>query len=76
MTEVIASYAGSLLVVSLTVSYVAGVPTPAQLKQLSRALSKLLLGCFHLITRLSDKPMAHKQVHFRSDVITTNGNRI
>jgi hypothetical protein len=52
MTEAIASYAGSLLIVGLTVSYVAGVPTPAQLKQWSRVLFKPLLGCFDLITRV------------------------
>jgi hypothetical protein len=52
MTEAITSYAGSLLVVGLIVCYVAGVPTPAQLKQYSQALFKPLLGCFHLITRV------------------------
>jgi hypothetical protein len=52
MTEAIASYAGSMLVVGLTVCYVSGVPTPAQLKQLSQALFKPLLVCFHLITRV------------------------
>jgi hypothetical protein len=50
MTEAIASYAGSLLVVGLTVCYVAGVPTSAHFKQFSRALLKPLLGCFNLIT--------------------------
>ena len=49
MTEAITSYAGSLVVVGLTVCYVAGLPTPAQLKQYSQALFKPLLGCFHLI---------------------------
>jgi hypothetical protein len=53
MTEAITSYAGSLLVVGLTVCYVAGVPTPARLKQYSQALFKPLLGCFYLVTRVS-----------------------
>jgi hypothetical protein len=48
MTEAITSYTGSLLVVGLIVCYVAGVPTPAQLK----ALFKPLFGRFHLITRV------------------------
>jgi hypothetical protein len=52
MTEAISSYLGSVLVVGLTVCYVAGVPTSAQLKQLSRPLFKPLLGWFHLITRV------------------------
>ncbi|MGA7274627.1 MAG: hypothetical protein WBX14_07260 [Candidatus Udaeobacter sp.] len=52
MTEAITSYAGSLVVVGLTVCYVAGVPTPAQLKQYFQALFKPLLGGFHLITRV------------------------
>jgi hypothetical protein len=52
MTETIASYAGSLLIVGLTVCYVAGVPTPAQFKQLFQALFKPLLGCCRLVTRV------------------------
>lgn len=65
MTEAITSYAGSLLIVGLTVCYVAGVPTPAQLKQYFQALFKPLPGCFYFVTRVFHKPMAHKQVHFR-----------
>jgi hypothetical protein len=52
MTEVVTSYAGSLLVVGLTICYVAGVPTPAHLRQLSRVILKPLLGGFNLITRV------------------------
>jgi hypothetical protein len=52
MTEVIASYAGSLLVVGLTVSYVAGVPKLDQIKQSTRVLFNALLGCLHFITRI------------------------
>jgi hypothetical protein len=52
MNEAIAACISYPLIVGLTLCYVAGVPTSAQLIQFSQALLKPLLGCFHLITRV------------------------